>query len=248
MELLNQQKFQQTTDKLTAVEQLARRARLAASCCELCQGSALIHPLLCKYCNADLPRFHLADCQFDLLNWPTIDKLFPKRHFDQLLTLIPYLWPIDSLLKQLKYHNRFELADLFGFLLYQLWSKLPDDHCGTTLLSVPIHISKWQSRGYNQAHLIAKSLAKYSLLNYQPEVLTRSKAAPSQVGQSGRQRRKNINQAFNLNNHKQSLPSRVILLDDVITTGTTVNAISKLLKRAGVKQITVLTLALSLPL
>ncbi len=247
MELLNQQKLRYPTGKITAIEQLFLQTKLMASCCELCQGSALIHPLLCQYCDADLPRFHLADCRFDLLNWPVIDKLFPKRHFDQLLTVTPYLWPIDSLLKQLKYHNRFELADLLGFLLYQLWRQLPDDHCGTTLVSVPTHISKWQSRGYNQAHLLAKSLAKYSQLDYHPELLTRSKSAPSQVGQSGRQRRKNINQAFSLNNHKQPLPSRVILLDDVITTGTTVNAICKLLKRAGVEQVTVLTLALSIP-
>ncbi|GLX78717.1 competence protein F [Thalassotalea insulae] len=247
MELLYRQKLLGLASRCIKLEPFYQQLKLTTSCCELCQGTELIHPLLCLYCNEDLPRFQLSQCHYDLLNWPAVDKLFPKRNFDRLLALTPYLWPIDSLLKQLKYHNRFELADLLGFLLSQLWKKLPDNNLKIPILSVPVHLTKWQNRGYNQAHLIAKSFAQYTELNYLPDALIRDKSLPSQVGQSGMQRRKNINQAFSLTDNKQKFPPQLILLDDVITTGTTVNAICKLLKNRGVEKVTVLTVAFTLP-
>jgi predicted amidophosphoribosyltransferase len=70
----------------------------------------------------------------------------------------------------------------------------------------------------------------------------------SQVGKSGAERRKNLNQAFSLNiKPKESLPEHVILIDDVVTTGTTANEICKLLKKSGVQSITLLSLCLAIP-
>jgi len=221
--------------------------RFSLSECELCKNNNLIHPLLCKYCYEDLPLFSYQYLHNDLLNWPANDKLFPKRTFDKLLSLSPYVAPFDHWLKQLKYQQRYELADLFGFLLTQLWGnqKLENDDCA--VLSVPIHINKWQQRGFNQAHLIAKAFTKRTNLPYLDNALIRSSYCESQVGQSGKQRRKSLKNAFQLSENIREWPSHIILVDDVITTGTTTNTICKLLKRKGVKHITVLTVALTLP-
>lgn len=215
--------------------------------CELCKSHHLIHPLLCRHCYDDLPLFSYQHLYNNLLNWPAIDKLFPKRAFDKLLCLSPYIPPFDHWLKQFKYQQRFELADLFGFLFAQLWKNQPMTSRKCAIVSVPIHINKWQQRGFNQAHLIAKAFAKKSGLTYLDSVLIRCNYCESQVGQTGKQRRQSLKSAFEVSRKIDKLPSHIILVDDVITTGTTTNTICRQLKKKGVQHITVLTVALTLP-
>lgn len=217
--------------------------------CDLCGNDDICQPLLCQYCLADLAKFSYPKIGQNLLYWPAVDKILPKRKFDHLFCLSPYIWPIDHWLKQFKYQNRFELAPLFADLITPLWQEnlaplLQSDYL---LTAIPIHPQKWQQRGYNQAHLIAKSLARNTKINYQPDLLLRTINGSAQVGQSGVQRRKSLSGAFSLNPDFSELPEQIVLLDDVLTTGTTVNEVSKLLKKNGVKTVTVLTLALSLP-
>ena len=221
--------------------------RYTLSECELCKNNQLMHPLLCWHCYKDLPLFSYQHLHRNLLNWPAIDKLFPKRTFDTLLCLSPYVAPFDLWLKQFKYQQRFELADLFGFLLEKLWKIQQIQYDDYAILSVPIHIKKWQQRGFNQAHLIAKSFSKRSKITYLDGVLLRNNHCESQVGQTGKQRRQSLNSAFSVSEKIDKLPSHIVLVDDVITTGTTTNTICTLLKKRGVKHITVLTVALTLP-
>lgn len=115
------------------------------------------------------------------------------------------------------------------------------------VLSVPLYVTKWQYRGYNQAHLIAKKFAKFSGIKYQHNAISRILETDSQVGQSGNQRRNNIRSAFDVNSTIPNLPKHVILIDDVVTTGTTVNEISSLLKKHGVQTVTVLSITIALP-
>jgi ComF family protein len=247
MELDNKNGEHFLTQFNSKLAQFIQTIRFSLSECELCKNNNLIHPLLCKYCYEDLPLFSYQHLHQNLLNWPAIDKLFPQRAFDKLLCLSPYVAPFDLWLKQFKYQQRFELADLFAFLLVQLWKNQPltNDECA--VMAVPIHIKKWQMRGFNQAHLIAKAFTKKSNLLYLDNALVRSSYSESQVGQSGKQRRKSLKNAFQLSETIQKLPSHIILIDDVITTGTTANTLCKLLRKKGVKHITVLTIALTLP-
>ena len=112
---------------------------------------------------------------------------------------------------------------------------------------MPLHISKWQLRGYNQAHLIAKPFSQLLKLPYQGSALVRVKKNISQVGQTGAQRRNNLASAFTLRQPLTKAVKHVLLIDDVLTTGSTASEISKLLKRNGVERVTVVTVCLSLP-
>ncbi|GAA6205068.1 ComF family protein [Thalassotalea sp. SU-HH00458] len=221
--------------------------RQTMSECELCKSAHVIHPLLCQYCYDDLPLFSYQHFGFNLLNWPAIDKLFPQRSFEQLLCLAPYIAPFDQWLIDFKYQKRFELADLLGYLLAELWQKQVNEQQDVAILSVPIHLKKWQQRGFNQAHLIARAFNRRTKIPYLEQALRRTTYSKSQVGQSGKLRRKLLKNAFALSEEFDTLPSHIILLDDVITTGSTVNTLCKLLKLKGVKHITVLTVALTLP-
>lgn len=206
--------------------------------------------LLCSSCLEDLPLFKQSVIQGDLLNWPTIDKALTNTHFDHLVCLSGYLPPFTQWLMQLKYQGRFELASLFSTLLAKLFTEELESHNNSSIdlvVSVPLHRSKWQRRGFNQAHILAKPLAKILQLPYDEALLKRVKNNISQVGQSGKQRRKNLTNAFQLNKSLPSHIKHVMLVDDVITTGSTTNEISKILKMAGVEEITVATICLTLP-
>lgn len=217
--------------------------------CNLCHNSCQHHSLLCNHCLNDINTFDLQSVYFDLLNWPAIYSLLKPVKFDRLVAIAPHEWPFSLWISKLKYHGHFEYAPLLGNLLAKQWEKhatyydiSPQD---IGVISVPIYIKKWQHRGYNQSYLIAESFCKLSKIHHYSQHITRIKEGMSQVGKSGIQRRKNLKEAFSLSD--SSLPSHIILIDDVITTGTTTNEISSLLKKSGVKNITVATITLALP-
>jgi len=112
---------------------------------------------------------------------------------------------------------------------------------------VPLHISKWQIRGYNQAHLLAKSFAHHMQLPYDETALIRTKKNISQVGQTGSQRRINLANAFTLAKRLPNNTKHIVLVDDVLTTGSTASEISKILKCIGVDKVTITTICLTLP-
>jgi len=237
----------------TEIQALFKEILRSLSQCDLCGNNLCcnnIHSqtLICPSCLDDLPLFNQDIIQGDLLNWPAINKALPKIYFDHLFCLSPYLAPFTQWLPQLKYQGRFELASLFARLLAQQWqNSVLQSSSIDLILSVPLHISKWQIRGYNQAHLIAKPIAKLLQLPYDENILIRTKKNKSQVGQTGSQRRDNLAKTFMLSKNLPSNTKHIILIDDVLTTGSTASEISKLLKKSGATKITVLTICLTLP-
>ncbi|MBU2892040.1 ComF family protein [Colwellia sp. D2M02] len=202
--------------------------------------------LICQYCQNDLPYFKQELIHGDLLMWPAVNHALPKIKFDRLFALAPYLPPFTQWLAQLKYHGRFELGQLFAVLLAQQWQHYATEIAPEVVLSVPLHLSKWQLRGYNQAHLIAKPFAQALQLKYLPNAVSRIKKDESQMGKTGQARRKNLKNSFKLTNDFSDV-KHVILIDDVVTTGTTASEISRLLKAVGVETVTVVAVCLTLP-
>lgn len=214
--------------------------------CNLCLAPTSDIPMLCHHCHDDLVKFNMEMCQNNLLNWPAIAKLIKKPKFDQLLSLSPYQWPVSQWLTELKYHQRFDYAKLIAALMAQFIKTRCRHEDDAAWLCVPISAATWRNRGYNQAHIIAREFCQSLQVNYLKSALNKSRDTLSQVGQTGTQRRRNLRGKFSLN-PAVTLPERVYLFDDVITTGATANEISKLLKQNGVKYITLVTVAISLP-
>jgi ComF family protein len=239
----------------TKIQMLYRKFLSSLGLCDLC-GNNLQNKttpnqtLLCSSCLTNLPLFKQDLIQGDLLNWPSINKALPKIQFDHLVCLSPYLAPFTQWLPQFKYQGRFELASLFAHLLAQQWKNENLTSLVSSvdlILSVPLHISKWQVRGYNQAHLLAKYFAHHMQLPYDESALIRSKKNISQVGKTGIQRRNNLANAFTLAKKLPDSTKHVILVDDVLTTGSTASEISKILKCVGVKKVTITAICLTLP-
>ncbi|WP_448547003.1 ComF family protein [Thalassotalea fusca] len=235
------------------VPHVINRHLLTLSRCDLCRQDVSQFHLLCDHCYQDLPTFNYPNLSNNLLSWPKIRKAISHQHLDQLYVLSPYLWPFDYWLKQLKYSQRFEYAKLLGQLLYQQWHT---DVCqqantqltqGTLHIPVAIHPKRWGKRGYNQSHLIAKHFCRLGGLRYSNRLLMRIHHQASQVGQDGAARRRQLHGAFALNAFDSPVPDAVVIVDDVVTTGSTVNEIAKLLKKNGVQHVGVIAIALALP-
>ena len=113
------------------------------------------------------------------------------------------------------------------------------------VVPVPLHPSREKWRGFNQAELIAKSLAARHKLSFNSHLLQRVKDTGHQVGRTRQERLKSVEGVFSLNSKLYSLcsPVAVLLVDDVWTTGATLSECCKILKKAGAKQVWGLVLA-----
>ncbi len=111
------------------------------------------------------------------------------------------------------------------------------------IVPVPLHRFRLLKRRYNQAALLAQALARAWGTVYDPVTLYRRKSTPSQGNMTKSQRAENVSAAFDVRGTKPFSGKRVLLVDDVYTTGATVNACARVLRRAGAAQVNVLTLA-----
>ena len=210
--------------------------------------SAIIPPR-CHLCDA--PGKHLcADCQADLptrichcrrcgvaLEMDTLARfcgacLQSPPHFQ--LTLSPYTYhsPLSHLIMALKYQRRLSLVPVLAGVLAEHIEKCEVEV--DALLPVPLHTSKLRQRGFNQALELARPLARQFGLPILHQ-LERHRATQAQSSLHADARQQNVRNAFRI---KQPFDyRRVAIIDDVMTTGSTVNEIARLLKNAGVEEI-----------
>jgi len=149
-----------------------------------------------------------------------------------------------KLIHALKYYDRHEVADMMG----QAMSRAGRDLLAGADLVVPVPLYRlrlWQRR-FNQAGLLARLVGQNAGVVCNSDILRRSRATRQQVGLNSSQRRDNVNNAFTIdtNNADKLYGARVVLVDDVITTGATVGACSQILLDAGCAQVDVLSFAL----
>lgn len=200
---------------------------------------------LCRYCQQALPILPYQLCHHNLLLLPAIARGLQGAKFDHLLCLAHYQQPYQHWIPRWKYAT--DLAA--GQLLLQQMCLLLSCCCNNNmplpqaLTFVPLHWRKQRRRGFNQAQLLAEALGQQLQL---PVLALFSKSAShSQRGLNRRQRLRNLHRSFSLTPLAQQLPSHIALVDDVITTGATANALTRLLRRAGVSTVSVWTLTVT---
>jgi ComF family protein len=155
--------------------------------------------------------------------------------FDAAFAPLRYEYPLPQLIGAMKFRGRLAPARLLGALLAEALAgraePLPE-----VLIPVPLHPSRLRERGYNQALEIARALARHCPLPVAPRLLIRQRPTRPQSELSGRERRRNLRGAF-VPLPGVRLPDHVALLDDVITTGTTLAELAKVLKGQGVRRV-----------
>ena len=144
-----------------------------------------------------------------------------------------YGFPVDRLLPRLKFHRGLAPGRLLASVMANAWR---DRERPQALVPVPLHKSRLRERGYDQALELARPLAKSLEVPLRTDLLVRNKATSPQSRLDAAARRRNLRDAF-LVCTKRPLPSHVALLDDVMTTGATLHAAARALKRTGVRRV-----------
>lgn len=149
-----------------------------------------------------------------------------------------------SLVHRLKYSDRLDLAEAMGGLMARSGAEILQG--ADCLVPVPLHARRLLGRRFNQAGELAKAVARQSGVPARCDLLVRRKSTRSQVGLSMAERARNVTGAFAVPDLRRAdlAGKRIVLVDDVMTTGATLNAASRVLKRSGAAEVDVLVFAL----
>jgi ComF family protein len=222
--------------------------------CLLCGARGETARDLCSACAADLAlnRIACARCALPLAAPAAMcgECLRSEPAFDAAFAPYQYGHPLDLLLTRLKFGH--SLAA--GRILAELWidalrSALADGMISalpSAIVPVPLHTTRLRERGYNQALELAKPLAHEFGLVLAPELLRRTRATAAQSDLDAVARRKNLRGVFEVDTKTLGAltsPAHLVLLDDVMTTGTTLREAARTLKRAGIARVDVWALA-----
>ena len=143
----------------------------------------------------------------------------------------------------LKFERIEPLAKWFASRLAELVRAEPELMRADLIVPVPLHRERLRERGYNQADLLGKALARQLGLPYRPVLLTRTRPRPDKHILTSRERWESVRGAFATRPGTQVDNLRVLLVDDVMTTGATLDACSKALRVAGAKSVVAVTVA-----
>lgn len=150
---------------------------------------------------------------------------------------------VRALIHAFKYADRPYLADYLAEWMWGAWEKYPDLAGAQLLLPVPLHPKKLKKRGYNQSELLACALARRKQLPVDTRSLIRRRDTPSQTKFGREARLKNMDGAFECIAPAAVKGKVILLIDDVATTGATLEGCARALKQAGAKKVMAYTLA-----
>ena len=203
--------------------------------------------LICEHCQKALlqPRTCCLYCGLSLTNsQPFCGDCLNKKHlFTQLHALASYQPPYAKLIKQLKYKKQLTTGELLGQLLsHSILARFSSSELKQFdyIIAVPLHNKKLRQRGFNQAQLIAEVVAKQLNIPLLVDAISRNKATQVQEGLSVSKRKRNLQGAFSVRQNAQWQGKHILVLDDVVTTGATINSLSQCLLTKNVASITVL--------
>ena len=159
--------------------------------------------------------------------------------FDAVYSYGSYEGTLRELVHLFKYGGVRPLAGTFGRFLIQA---LPRETTFDLIVPMPLHWFKRWQRGFNQADLLARVIGKKWNVPVR-SVIRRRRATSPQAGLTNAKRRANVRGAFQITRGRSLQGMRVLLVDDVVTTGATASACARVLKRAGVEHVALLVLA-----
>ena len=216
--------------------------------CLLC-GQPDSPAILCRNCADDLPRLPANRCPVCAL--PTLNGehcgrcLAHPPHYDRTLAVFQYEFPLDKLIQSFKYGHRLSLSAYFGRELLDAAQPVAAGLNLDMIVPLPLHRARLRERGFNQALELARPVAAGLGLPLESSTCTRIRATPAQATLPWKERERNIRGAFAC--QRDLTNRRVLLIDDVMTTGASLDECARTLKLHGAAEVTLLIVARTLP-
>jgi ComF family protein len=219
--------------------------RLFPATCLLCLDSGQPPALdLCRDCEADFPQ-NVPACMRCAMPASAPGEtcgncLRRRRVFDAAFAPYRYEFPLDVLIHRFKYGGQIAIGRILGTLLARRLLERGRPRVDA-IVPVPLHAAREATRGYNQAREIAMFAAELCGIPLEDRLVRRPRATVEQTALPRAARRRNLRGAFEV--RASSVPLRVAIVDDVLTTGATTEALALALKRAGCRHVEVWAVA-----
>ena len=212
------------------------KGRQVISYCQACQQDIrIIQEPYCTTCGKPFDKSagesHL--CSYCLKNgW----------HFTRARAVVYYQTPVAEAVKVFKYNGKMYGLETFAALTRQYYLHHPFPEADL-ILPVPLHPKRLRKRGFNQALVLARKFFPKSKERIDPHVLERHQWTCAQTGLNGGERRRNVKNAFRVRDPEKIKNKKILLVDDVFTTGATVNECARILLKSKAADVEVFTFA-----
>lgn len=185
----------------------------------------------CSRCGLPLEATEAETCARCLAKPPRLDRIRAAVAYGDISRLIAI---------RMKYGRKVALARTMSRYMQPLIGDLP---ANAMFVPVPLHRTRLWARGFNQSAIVARQLSRRTGLPVAVDALRRIRATPPLKGMNAHQRRRTVAGAFRANPKVELRGRTVVLVDDVLTTGSTANACARVLKRAGAERVDLISWA-----
>lgn len=204
-----------------------------------------IFPPVCGICLKTSKKYICEECM-ELIKFKSLNKIdtYNNKNFKEHLYILKYEGIIRQRMLDYKFKEKSYLHRSFSEMILNSKENIEFIKKYDVLIPIPIHKDRMRTRGYNQSELIAKDLA-YEIKNIKLEnrVLIKTKNIIAQSSLNKKQRENNIKDVYQIKSVEKVMNKKILLLDDIYTTGSTVNECAKILKEAGCKEVGIITIA-----
>ena len=197
----------------------------------------LIYPPVCGFCDKICKEHLCKKCEMVIKKYENSSiRKSEKEYFTEMAYIFKYEDIIRDILIKYKFQSKSYIYKTFSKIILKN-KKI----CGflknyDIIIPVPIHKKRIKKRGYNQTELIAREISKKLDLKYEGNILIKVKNVLPQSELTKKERQKNIKGAFGIKNAEKIKNKKVLILDDIYTTGSTLNECARILKQSGVEE------------
>lgn len=216
----------------------------------------ILYPKLCITCEAQLQVTENQICTSCLMDLPYTDthkvglmalenKFIGRVEITKIFSFVRFSKKsgVQKLLHALKYKENEKIGFDIGVYYGKLIEKEIEEYHLDYLLPVPMHPKKLRKRGYNQAEIFANGLTKSLQIETITNILVKTRETVSQTKENKQERFENIKGSFEIKDEKAIVGKNIGIVDDVLTTGATLEEIAQMLKKAGVAKVFIITIA-----
>lgn len=204
----------------------------------------LFFPPICGFCGKLNTKYICNECE-KIVNLEAINKIDSyNKNYNRHLYIFKYEGIIREKIIDYKFNNKVYLYRTFTEAVLKNKENIKFIEQYDFLIPVPIHKERKKVRGYNQSELIARILAdEIGKIKLQVDILKKDKNIVAQSTLDKKHRSENIKGVYKVINKQKIIDRKILLLDDIYTTGSTANECSKVLKEAGCKEVGIITIA-----
>ena len=208
----------------------------------LFENKSIKRPDVCLGCLKDIRIIKQPTCMRcgkqleDEIDEFCYDCTFKRFEFERGVAGFSYSKAMRRSMYAFKYNNRREYANFYSKVICEKYNKVIKSWDADVLIPVPLHRARFIKRGYNQAQVMAEAIGKKIGMEVDSKLLVRNKNTKPQKELTDKERCNNIENAFQISSNAIKY-KKVILVDDIYTTGTTINECAKVLKRNGVETV-----------